>query len=295
MRYLSLVDSTPILTASFDRSPQHVRRLERIALELRRGVVNLLRHSRSGHLGGSLSLADVMAVLYFSVLRNNPTQPDWSGRDPLLLSKGHAAPILFVTLAARGYFPTEWLDEHRKLNGHLQGHPDRKTPGVEAATGSLGQGLSIVNGLMLAARLNGRDTRAVAVLGDGECNEGQVWEAAMSAAHYRLPTVAVLDRNRLQIGGTTEQVMRLEPLADKWRSFGWQVLEVNGHSIPALLRAFETAWQTLDRPTLVLAHTIKGKGVSFMENQVDYHAKIPADALFEQALAELAQAAVDNQ
>lgn len=289
-----MIDTNPILTASFDRSPQHVHRLERIALELRRGVVNLLRHSRSGHLGGSLSLADIMAVLYFSVLRNDPAHPDWKDRDPLLLSKGHAAPILFVTLAARGFFPMDWLDEHRKLNGRVQGHPDRKTPGVEAATGSLGQGLSIINGLMLAARLDGRDTRGVAILGDGECDEGQVWEAAMSAAHHHLPTVAVLDRNGLQIGGTTEQVMRLEPLADKWRSFGWQVLEVNGHSIPALLEVFETAWQTLDRPTLIYAHTVKGKGVSFMENQVDYHAKIPPDALFEQALKELEQAESSN-
>jgi transketolase len=249
--------------------------------------VELIRHSRSGHLGGSLSLADVMSVLYFSVLRGDPALPNWSGRDRLVLSKGHAAPILFVTLARRGYFPLEWLNEHRKLNGRIQGHPDRKTPGVEVATGSLGQGLSVVNGFMLAARVDRSDRRAVAILGDGECDEGQVWEAAMSAAHQRIPTIAILDRNRLQIGGMTEQVKRLEPLADKWRAFGWQVEEINGHSIPQILGALETAWKSRETPTLILANTVKGKGVSFMENQVDYHAKIPADGVFAQALAEL--------
>jgi transketolase len=284
--------TNPVIQPDFDLSPAHVTFLKHTALDLRRGIVHLIQHSRSGHLGGSLSLADVMSVLFFSVLRNDPTRPDWPGRDPFVLSKGHAAPILYVTLAKRGFFPESWLDTHRQINSRIQGHPDRKTPGVEVATGSLGQGLSIVNGMMLAARVDGRDTRGVAVLGDGECDEGQVWEAAMSAANHHLPTIAVLDRNGLQIGGTTEQVKRLEPMDEKWRSFGWQVLEVDGHNIETLLSAFQTAWQTIDRPTLLLAHTIKGRGVSFMENQVDYHAKVPSNDLFEKALAELDKQAI---
>lgn len=284
-------DTHPITSPDFSTSPEHIKALQITALNLRRGVVKLIRRSRSGHLGGSLSLADIMAVLYFSVLRADPARPDWPERDRLVLSKGHAAPILFVSLAQRGYFPSSRLKEHRKLNGRVQGHPDRKTPGVEVATGSLGQGLSVVNGFNLAARLEGSDRRAVAILGDGECDEGQVWEAALSAAHHRLPTVAVLDRNRLQIGGSTEQVKRLEPLADKWRAFGWQVEEIDGHNMAQLLNALQVAWQRTDGPVMILANTVKGKGVSFMENQVDYHAMVPPDALFEKALAELDQQA----
>lgn len=281
------LESQPIFTPNFSTEPERVKVLELVAAKLRHDVVQLIQHSRSGHLGGSLSLAEVMAVLYFSVLRADPAQPDWSGRDRLVLSKGHAAPVLFVSLARRGYFPAEWLSEHRKLNGRIQGHPDRRTPGVEVATGSLGQGLSVVNGFMLAARIDQSDQRAIAVLGDGECDEGQVWEAAMSAAHHHIPSIVIIDRNQLQIGGETEHVKRLEPLAEKWRAFGWQVIEVNGHSIPELLNALKIAWATPEQPTLLMAHTVKGKGVSFMENQVEYHAKVPKETLFEQALAEL--------
>lgn len=284
-------ETQPVLKPDFSNSSDHIAFLQKTALELRRSVVKLLQHSRSGHLGGSLSLADVMSVLYFSILRNDPANPNWPNRDLFILSKGHAAPILYATLTKRGFFPEAWLDTHRKINSRVQGHPDRQTPGVEVATGSLGQGLSVMNGMMLAARVDHRDTRGVAVLGDGECDEGQVWEAAMSGAHHKIPTVAVLDRNNLQIGGTTDQVKRLEPFKDKWLAFGWQVLEVEGHDIAALLQAFETAWQTLDQPTLLFTHTVKGKGVSFMENQVDYHAKIPADDVFEKALVELSEQA----
>ncbi|MBI4319471.1 MAG: transketolase [Chloroflexi bacterium] len=266
-----------------------VAELKGIATKLRRHIVQMTGEACSGHPGGSLSSAEIVTALFFAVMRHRPSDPTWPERDRFVLSKGHAAPVLYAALAEAGYFPVEWLRTLRKLGSCLQGHPDmRRTPGVETSTGSLGQGLSVGSGMALAAKLDGRGYRVYVILGDGESNEGQVWEAAMSAAHYRLDNItAVLDHNGLQIDGPNEQVMRLEPVADKWRSFGWRVIEADGHDFSQLLGAFDLAAQVTGRPTIVIARTTKGKGVSFMENVVDFHGKAPTPEQMELALREL--------
>ncbi len=245
--------------------------------------------AKSGHPGGSLSAADILAALYFRVLRVDPSRPGWPERDRFVLSKGHAAPALYAALAERGYFPVEELKTLRRIHSRLQGHPDmRKTPGVEASTGSLGQGLSMAGGMALAGRLDGCDWRVYALLGDGECEEGQVWEAAMAAAHYRLDNLtAFLDNNGLQIDGPIEQVMSPNPLNDKWRAFGWHVIEIDGHDFGQILGAVDEAKKTKGRPTMIVARTIKGKGCSFMENEAEWHGKAPSPEQAEQALRDL--------
>jgi len=264
-------------------------RLKEQAKTIRRHIVAMVGEAGSGHPGGSLSAADIVTALYFEVMRVDPQRPDWPDRDRFVLSKGHAAPVLYAALAEKGYFPVEKLLTLRKLGSPLQGHPDmRKVPGVEMSTGSLGQGLSAALGMALAGRLDRCDYRVYALLGDGEIQEGQVWEAAMAAAHYKLDhIIAFLDYNGLQIDGPINQVMSPEPVADKWRAFGWAVQEIDGHDFGQILAAVSKAQQTKGRPNMIIAKTIKGKGVSFMENQVGWHGSAPKPEQVEQALAEL--------
>ncbi len=270
--------------------------LERIALTVRRHIIVMTGKAGSGHPGGSLSAVEIVTSLLFAVMRHDPTDPRWPARDRLVLSKGHAAPVLYAALAEAGYFPVEWLESLRKLGSPLQGHPDmHRTPGVEMSTGSLGQGLSMAVGMALAGRLDKSDYRVFAIIGDGESDEGQIWEAAMAAAHYRLDNlVAVLDYNGLQIDGPNKQVMSIEPVADKWRSFGWHVVEVDGHDFRQLLDAFAQAESKKGQPTMIVARTVKGKGVSFMENVVDFHGKAPTVEQVESALRELSSPITGN-
>ena len=273
--------------AKFDLS---VPELEKMARQLRRHVITMTATAGSGHPGGSLSAADIVTALYFRVMRHDPENPRWPDRDRFILSKGHVAPILYAALAECGYFPVEELSTLRKLDSRLQGHTDRTlTPGVEMSAGSLGQGLSFGIGVALAARLDKRNYQVYVLLGDGECEEGQVWEAAMSAPHFQIDNLtAIVDNNGLQLDGRCCEIMELEPLADKWRAFNWHVLEINGHDMNQVLQALKEARQIKQRPTVIIAHTVKGKGVSFMENNVDFHGKAPTPQEAEIALKELA-------
>lgn len=257
---------------------------------LRKHVIKMLGEAGSGHPGGSLSAADIMTVLYWHEMNIDPTRPDWPDRDRFVLSKGHAAPILYACLAEKGYFSVDELKTLRKLGSNLQGHPDSsKTPGVEVPTGSLGQGLSMGNGMALAAKMDGRDYRVYVLLGDGEVEEGMVWEAAMTSAHYQLDNlVAIVDNNKLQIDGDVRDVMGITDLAERFRSFGWAALDIDGHDYGQIVSALRLARGTKGRPTAIIAHTVKGKGVSFMENQVGWHGSAPSQEQVKVALAELA-------
>jgi transketolase len=266
-----------------------VEELKGIAGELRRDIVQTIFTAGSGHPGGSLSELDILVALYFRVMRHDPANPQWPDRDRFILSKGHASPGLYAVLARAGYFPKEELATFRKLNSRLQGHAHPMTPGVEMNSGSLGMGLSFALGCALAARLDHKDYLVYVLLGDGECDEGQVWEAAMAAAHHKATNlIAFVDRNRIQNDRFTDDVMSLEPLAQKWRSFGWRVLETDGHDFGAVLAAIDKARRRRTRPTVIIAHTVKGKGVSFMENNPAFHGRAPNRQEFEQAMKELA-------
>lgn len=260
-----------------------------IARNIRRRIIEMTHAAGSGHPGGSLSAAEIMAVLFFGVMRHDPKRPQWEGRDRFYLSKGHACPVLYAALGESGYFDSAEYPNFRKLGSRLQGHPHRlKTPGVEASSGSLGQGLSLAVGTALGLRMDGKPNRVYCLMGDGELQEGQVWEAAMAAGHFRLDNLcAIVDYNGLQIDGQVEAVMGLAPLSEKWRSFRWNVLEVDGHRVEALSSAFERASNTKGKPTVVLARTVKGKGVSFMENRPEWHGRAPNDEECEKALKEL--------
>ena len=260
-----------------------------MAKKLRRHVIKMTGKAGSGHPGGSLSAAEIVTALYFKYLRHNPANPQWQDRDRFILSKGHAAPLLYAALAESGYFDVDELATLRALGSCLQGHCDMTTTlGVEMSSGSLGQGLSFGIGIALAGRLDRRDYRVYVLLGDGECDEGQVWEAAMASAHFKLDNlVAIIDHNKQQIDGWNRDVMNLEPLAEKWQAFGWHTIEVDGHELSQLITAFDEAKQVKGRPTAVIAHTIKGKGVSFMENNPDFHGRAPTAAEVEKALEEL--------
>ncbi len=256
---------------------------------IRADIVRMLGEAGSGHPGGSLSAADIVAALYFQVMRHRPAEPDWPDRDRFVLSKGHACPVLYAALAEAGYFPVETLSSLRKFGSILQGHPDmRKVPGCEMSTGSLGQGLATAVGMAMAGKVDGKDYRVFSLIGDGECQEGEVWEAAMAAAHYRLDNLTVIqDFNGLQIDGPNCEVMGVCPLPEKWRAFGWHVIEIDGHDMKQVLDALSAEQRVAGRPTIIIAQTVKGKGVSFMENQVDWHGKAPSKEQVEQALAEL--------
>lgn len=271
---------------------QTVRELEQAARHLRIEILKMLNLARSGHTGGSLSAIDVLTVLFFHRMRHDPSNPAWEDRDRFVLSKGHAAPALYACLAEAGYFPLDDLKTLRRLGSHLQGHPDmNKTPGVEVCTGSLGQGLSQAVGLALAGRLKGKSSRVYSLLGDGEVQEGQIWEATMAAAHYKLDNLCViLDHNGLQIDGEVAKVMAVEPLGPKFLAFNWHVLEVDGHDIQAINRALDDAEKTEGQPTMVIARTVKGKGVPFFEHKASYHGVPPSDEELQMALEELGHA-----
>lgn len=270
-----------------------VPQLEEVARQLRRDVITMLGAAGSGHPGGSLSAADIVAALFFRILNQNPKDPAWPDRDRFILSKGHAAPVLYAALAQRGFIPKEWLSRLRQIDSPLQGHPSvRDLPAVEASTGSLGQGLSIGLGMALAAKMDGKQYRVYVLLGDGESEEGQVWEAAMAAAHFGADNLtAILDMNGFQLDGPTAQIMNPMPQADKWRAFGWHVIEVDGHNMAQVVSALESAREVRGKPTIVIAATVKGKGVSFMENNNEYHGKAPTPEQVEAALRELGGAA----
>ena len=265
---------------------ERIVELEETARLLRVAIVKALHKSQSGHTGGSLSVIDMVTALYFHKMRHNPANPSWEGRDRFVLSKGHAAPAQYVALAEAGYFPKEDLMLLRRLGSHLQGHPDSKgTPGVEVPTGSLGQGLSMAVGMALGLRLDARENRVYTVLGDGELQEGQVWEAAMAAGHYRLDNLcAMVDANGLQIDGAVAKVMNVAPIADKFRAFGWNVVEIDGHDMAAIVGALDGAETVKGVPTMIVAATVKGKGVSFFENKASYHGVPPSDEELPRAL-----------
>jgi transketolase len=262
--------------------------LRRVAREVRRDILLTTFAASSGHPGGSLSETEILVSLYSKILRHDPKRPDWADRDRFILSKGHATPGLYATLANKGYFSRSELQGFRKINSLLQGHSKIGIPGVEMSAGSLGQGLSFGVGVALACRLDKRSYRTYVLLGDGECDEGQVWEAAMSASHYKVDTLtAIIDRNRIQNDRFVSQVMEIEPLAAKWKGFGWNVVRAQGHSFLSLQRAFLRAQQIKGRPTVIIANTTKGKGVSFMEDNPDFHGKPPNAQQFLQAMEEI--------
>jgi len=268
-----------------------IKELQRKALLIRKYVIDSVYRAGSGHPGGSLSIADILSCLYFHEMRHDPKNPKWADRDRLVLSKGHAAPALYAALAMSGYFPVEELKNLRKTGHFLQGHPCMlKVPGVDMSTGSLGQGLSVGIGMAIAGKLDEKDYRVFVILGDGEMDEGQVWEAAASASHHSLDNlIAILDRNGLQIDGHTEEILNLEPMQWRWRAFGWDVIEIDGHNIEEILDALHEADKN-DKPTLIIAYTIKGKGVSFMEGSLSFHGKPPSDEQYLKAMSELNQA-----
>lgn len=270
-------------------SVEELARLRETALAIRRDIIRMTYTAASGHPGGSLSVTDLVTALVFHDLKLDPKRPDWPERDRLVLSKGHAAPALYAALAHRGYFPTSELLTLRQLGSRLQGHVDRsKLPGIEASTGCLGQGIGMAVGFALDQRLRHGSSRVVAILGDGECQAGPTWEALMAGGHYKLDNLTViLDRNRFETDGDTESIMGIEPIVDKFRAFRYETLDIDGHDLPQILGALETARATKGRPTAIVARTVKGKGVSFMENQFAYHGKPPTKAEAEKALAEL--------
>lgn len=263
--------------------------LAKICRKTRRQIVEMITAAKSGHPGGSLSAVEILVTLYFDVLRHDPKNPAWEDRDRFIMSKGHAAPVLYSILAQSGYTPEDKLDTLRELGSIYQGHPDvRFIPALEASTGSLGQGLSIGLGMALAARMDKRPSRVYVLLGDGEVQEGQIWEAAMFGAYHKVDNiVSIVDYNRIQLDGFVKDIMDLEPLAAKWKSFGWHVLDIDGHSIPALQAAYAEAAATRDKPTCIIANTVKGKGVSFMENNPKFHGVAPSQKELETALQEI--------
>ena len=263
--------------------------LNEITRRIRTDIVSMIHGAKSGHPGGSLSAVEILTALYFDEMNIDPTNPKMEDRDRFVLSKGHAAPVLYATLSQKGYFDREELKGLRKTGRMLQGHPDMKgTPGVEMSTGSLGQGFSVACGMAMASKLDNAPWRVYALLGDGECQEGIIWEAAMSAAHYKLDNmVAFLDYNGLQIDGNTDDVMSLGSIVDKFKAFGWNVIEIDGHDFDQIFAALDMAKSTVGQPTMIVAKTIKGKGVSFMENQAGWHGNAPSDEHLRIALEEL--------
>lgn len=263
-------------------------KLKLIAKEIRKQSLIMTNRAGSGHPGGSLSCAEIMAVLFFYKMKYNPKEPKWAERDRFVLSKGHATPALYAAMAEAEFFPKEELETYRRTNSRLQGHASIYTPGIDICTGSLGQGLSVGNGMALAGKLDGKDYNVYIILGDGELQEGQVWEAAKSASHYKLDNaIAIVDRNGLQENGPTETLMRIEPLADKFHAFGWHTIEVDGHNVQELMNALDLATRIKGKPKIIIAKTVKGKGVSFMENVASWHGKAPNDEQLKQALDEV--------
>ena len=266
-----------------------IEALEKIANRIRMDIITEVYYAKSGHPGGSLSIADIMAVLYFNEMNINEKMPENESRDRLVLSKGHASAALYAALAEKGYFPKEELLTFRHINSNLQGHPDMtKVKGVDMTTGSLGQGLSAANGMAIAGKMNQKDYRVYCILGDGEIEEGQIWEAAMTSSKYKLDNLCVIvDNNNLQIDGTIEEVMSSYPIDEKFRSFGFEIIKIDGHDIEEIIKAFEVARNIKEKPTCIIAKTIKGKGISYMENQVGWHGKAPNEEQYKEAIKEL--------
>ena len=260
-----------------------VKELEKYANKVRQGIIESVYNAKSGHPGGSLSIADILTVLYFNQMNIDENNPKAKGRDRLVLSKGHTAPALYSVLALKGFFDIDEIKSLRHIESRLQGHPDmKKVPGVDASTGSLGQGLSIANGMAIASKLNSEGVRVYCICGDGEIEEGQIWEAAMTAAHYKLDNLCVVvDNNNLQIDGKINEVMNVYPIDEKFKSFGFETINVDGHNIEGLIAAFEEAKKVKGKPTAIIANTIKGKGVSFMENMAGWHGKAPNHEEYE--------------
>lgn len=271
------------------KASDRVAELKAISNDLRKAVIEMVHQAGSGHPGGSLSAADIVTVLYFDKMRIDPARPDWEDRDRLVVSKGHCAPIIYAALARLGFFPEDSFKTFRQVGSILQGHPDMlKTPGIDMTSGSLGQGLSCGIGMALAGRLSGKSYYVYVLLGDGELNEGQVWEAAMAAVKYRVSSlIAICDWNRLQLDGPTDEIMPMGDLAGKWRSFGWNTIEIDGHDICQISEAIDRAKSNITGPTIIIARTVKGKGVSFMENDFTWHGKQISDADYKAAMAEL--------
>ena len=265
-----------------------IESLKKQALVVRRDILETLAIAGSGHPGGSLSAVEIMLVLYGCTMKHNPKDPQWDGRDRLIVSKGHVSPVVYTTLANFGYFPKEELKTFRKFKSRLQGHVHTKVPGVEFNTGSLGHGLSFANGIALGARMRGKIFRTYCLMGDGEIQEGSVWEAAMTASHHKIDNVcAIVDYNKVQENGLTQEIKSLEPITNKWVSFGWQVFEVDGHKIEELISALDKAKEVKGKPSVIIAHTIKGKGISFMEGKCSWHGKAPNQEQLAAALSEL--------
>jgi transketolase len=276
-------------------TPMTVRELKAMAAVIRCDIIEMITAAHAGHPGGSLSAADIVTALYFRVMRIDPTNPGWPDRDRFILSKGHACPVWYAALAERGYFDKSHLATLRRLNSILQGHPDmRKTPGIDMTAGSLGHGLSVGLGMALSGKLREKAYHVFVVIGDGETQEGSIWEAAMAASKWKLDNLtAVLDRNRLQNDACVVDVMPIEPLADKWRAFGWNVVEIDGHDMEQVVESLETSKRHKGTPTMIIAHTVKGKGVSYMENVADWHGKAPCKEEAECALEEIRRCACE--
>jgi transketolase len=266
-----------------------IQSLKETAKEIRINILMMLHAAGSGHTGGSLSAVDIAVAIYFSKMAFNAQDPYWEDRDRFILSKGHAAPLLYALMAKAGYFSTDTLNELRTLESPLQGHPCcKRLPGVEVSTGSLGQGLSVANGIALGLKLDERQARVYCILGDGEVQEGQIWEAAMTAAHYKLDNIcAIVDKNGLQIDGPVENIMNIEPLCDKWKAFGWHTIEIDGHNMEQILKVLDEAESIKGKPTMIIARTVKGKGASLFEGKVEYHGVAPTSVELEKAIKEL--------
>jgi transketolase len=271
------------------KKTHNVEELQAIARTTRRQIIEMITAAKSGHPGGSLSAVEILVTLFFDVMNHDPSNPKWPDRDHVILSKGHGCPVLYSVMAQAGYTPVDQLHTLRRLGSMYQGHPDvRFIPALEASTGSLGEGLSVGIGMALAARLDGRPSRTFVILGDGECQEGQIWEAAMFAPYHKMDNiVCIVDYNKIQLDGFVKDILDLEPFAAKWESFGWNVLEIDGHSIPTLQKSFADAAAVEGKPTCIIANTVKGKGVSFMENNPKYHGVAPSQQEMELALQEI--------
>ncbi|MEO2083491.1 MAG: transketolase [Desulfurobacteriaceae bacterium] len=265
--------------------------LRAIAREVRKDILKMTSEVQSGHPGGAMSATDIIVTLYYYKMRHNPENPRWEKRDRFVLSKGHVCPALYSVLARTGYFPLEKLHEFRKIDGSLQGHPDmKKTPGIEISTGSLGHGIGAAVGMAMGLKLDKSDSKVYCMIGDGEAQEGSVWEASMAASHYNLDNlVVILDNNNLQIDGPVDEVMSIYPAMEKWKAFGWHVIEINGHDFKEIREALDEADRVRYKPTMIVAKTVKGKGVSFMENRAEWHGKALPPELLKEALKELGE------
>lgn len=268
----------------------NIEALKRKATEIRMNLLTMIYEAKTGHTGGSLSNTDILTALYYHIMNVDPANPNWEDRDRYVQSKGHAVESYWAILADKGFFPKEELKTFSQFNTRLIGHPNNKVPGVEMNTGALGHGLAVSVGMALAAKKDGKSYRVYTLMGDGEQAEGSVWEGAMAAAQYKLDNlVAIIDRNRLQITGSTEDVMSLEPLVDKWCAFGWEVVDIDGNDMEQIVKALEQTPKTAGKPTLIMANTVKGKGVSFAENATGWHHHVPSDEEYKRAMDELSQ------